>query len=205
MTKFYISTYEFPSKGAAKKAFSDMLKRYRVGGTANPEDHALLMAMVETHPWRNNMLRGGVDHFEVFSHKVFKRQLFWKLVRLDGSSVSIGLTRFFSTRNDDKAARFRERARIAIKPQLDRFRRDCFLDRDTVICPLSGREFGIAQSHVDHVVPFEDMVVEWEAITEEDYSPKSLKAFVEWHRQHALLRCTDATANLMRGRGRDGN
>lgn len=201
MTVFYIDEFEFASKAEAQARVSSILHKYAVGTPIlDPEDDLLLRSLARTHAWHRSIVGVGIDHFEVGYKPPYKNSRTFVVVRLNGTRTFLAATRYFQLHNKDKAANFRSRCRLAIKPQIDQFRHTFFLIEREPMCPLSGVPLTPSTTHVDHVVPFEDLVQSWETMTNNDYSAKSVKAFAEWHKGHAVLRCIDRTANLQRGR-----
>lgn len=203
MAKFNVGTFEFPSKKDAQEQYSFILYRNRVGLPITGKDDEMLRALLDQHPWRKSILaKQEIQYFKIEIDKTYHNKQI-RAVRTDGTSAAMPLTKAFSKKATiTKAQGFRQRCREAVAPQILAYKRQVFGENGLMLatCPITGDTLNYRWCHIDHVKPFEDLVREWEAKTNYDYSKKSVIAFAKWHSEVAVLQALSPKANLSKGR-----
>jgi len=99
--------------------------------------------------------------------------------------------------------------RETIKEQIETYRDENF--KSGMTCPLSGDRINRGSLHIDHIVPFIQLVKDWLAHIENTpallcsdklWLKKNLSYGESWGRYHlenATLQCTSAKANMSKG------
>jgi hypothetical protein len=92
---FLIGHLSFRNKAKAEAFYREMLWRYALRATVNPEDDRALRALFEFHPQRESKLGGyGVAHFEVHPYQYGTRCFF--LARSDGKKLDFSYLKCIS-------------------------------------------------------------------------------------------------------------
>jgi hypothetical protein len=182
-------------------------------GKVRPEDDAFLRELVKHHPQAATKIGVGIDHFEIRRGGRFNQNVLW-LIRRDGTETDISYRKCV---NGDASHRAKVLAamRAAIADQIIGFR-DRALTADAR-CALTGVPLTRENLHVDHDPPFIKIAESFfarisggvEAIrltSEMDGSlgrtladPTIVFDWREFHREHATLFLTSATANMRKG------
>lgn len=209
-----VGAWVFASQKEAQEMCSKLLAQYEVGQEVT-DDVAVdfLHALISRHPEAETKIGCGVSSFYV-DHDGFKGKCF-HLLRTDGTRTD------FSFRSCIKPPTAREEALSALRSevcaQTQKVKADAFA-AGVVHCAVTGGVLTWESAHVDHVVPFEQLVVAF--LKSEQLVVESLKVrptedgatstwlvdrgvaarWSEYHREHAVLRITSAEWNLRRPR-----
>lgn len=201
MSEYVINnSFIFKSKAEAKARYSLILKNWDLWEIIHGDDEHLLFALLDMHPWRKSIVGSSrVVGFRLVPTEYRGRSL--DAIREDGSSAAFPLGRAFEKRNPNKLEVFRQRCRKAIAPQVIGFKRRYYEMFMTFQCAITGETLTWDNVHIDHVVPFEDMIQDWLKEHPGDYSQQSVQGFADWHSMKAELRVVSKEYNLARGRG----
>jgi hypothetical protein len=213
MKELCIGGVVFSSATQAKKEISGLLQSHQPGQVVAEECWEFLDALLDRHPEAEQIRGCGVVAFFV-DRDSFGSQCFWVL-RSDGSRQHFSYRQCVKPTTRSQWATDAFRCEIA--PQILRFKRDQFAENGVVPCALTGALVTWYECHVDHVVPFaevlknflsqepglplEDVDVEEVGVGGVRLESRELASFwCDFHRQHAVLRITTAKANLSRSR-----
>lgn len=175
-----------------------------------------LQALVERHPRADEKIGGGIIGFVVY--RGWGNHIALDILRVDGARVDVSWRKCVSRHEFTQRAKLRRAMREAVDVQV-RASRDYWL-RTAAICGLCALpiEPGSDDVHIDHVVPFEQLVREFlksyptPAPTSFDENPEThMTCFRDtdrswcgdwqwFHNERAKLRITHARCNLMRQR-----
>ncbi len=213
---YAIGPHVFHSLGRAQEHAQRILKRGTPEAPLAGSEFAFMRALLERHPNAARKAGAGVDSIFVrvnWKTAEYENRCFW-LRRIDGSETDFSYTECIAP--TDHRSHFLRAARLCIHYQIQEFR-DAERARlgETTVCPLSGREFAIATSHVDHQFPntFEvlidrfisersiniddvEIISGWhDGIHHEFADSRLASSWKEFHRAHAVLRLLPAAVN----------
>lgn len=201
----------FPTKKAAEMRVREILHTHPLGVPLDGVDMEIVGALISRHPHAADKIGAGVAKVTVDVVEGGSRG-FW-ITRTDGTRTD------FSYRKALYAPGHRQRVtaalRRAVEASVVRFKYDTFRDTDTVVCPVTGQTLDRRLGHVDHVVPFADLVDEWlrsEDMTVDDVEVRTGDGVigdrladpwleVDWktfHDERAVLRYIHPAANQRR-------
>lgn len=216
MAKFSIGDRVYASKKQAREAVQAVLYRYEPGQKiTHPEDVALLSDLLQTHRKAKGKIGCGVSFFWI--KDLGYTRCFW-LTRIDGTETDWSFTTCISpkTHRQDVVAAFR----AAISFQVVYFKEEVFQGGDVVCCEVTGEPVESGEAHVDHEIPFADLLEEFlgervlsfedievkphsDGETENYLADRSLHIdWVWWHLEKAKLRIVTKQVNLSLNRRR---
>jgi hypothetical protein len=219
-TEVEIGGRVFRSKTSLTEHVRQLVRKYREGERLRGEDEALVMDLLQRHPWVSEKVGVGVK---------------WITVRTNVNAVGRPTRGFWITRHDGTETDFswvacvtppslasdvRSAFRAAISSQVEAFRRSAFDGPRVPFCPLTGWSLSPETAHVDHEHPdtFEALVNRFlagQGLRIEDVPTGGwqdgsletvlsdatlLRAWQEFHSEHARLRLLSRTANLSHAR-----
>src|SRR5262249_31471879 len=152
MMRILIGDTCFPSKAAATDAIRRVLYRYPLGATVSDVDHAFLADVLARHPDAAIKIGVGVASFEVEAN--LGSRGFW-LTRIDGTRTDWSFLSCLTppTHAQDVVAALR----TEVRDQVQRFKAMQFLG-GAARCAVTGVTLTIDGAHVDHAIPFVDLV-----------------------------------------------
>jgi hypothetical protein len=206
----------FSSKKALQEYVQGILRRYPPGTKVIGEDEMFLRAFFVRHQRYEHKHGVGMHHIEVRKNRYDVG--FW-IIRVDGSETDISYLSCLAPPTHTQ--KVKAAMRLAVYSQKKAYR-----ERHLVpgaLCSVTGEPLNIGNCHVDHVVPFEDLVTtfldrEQLTIDEVEIEPrrdgevdsilsdKRLEsAWQKYHQQNAVLRLVTKHANLSVLRTSKGN
>lgn len=214
--QFVINNTVLTSKAAAKRFLRDIRDSYDDNVPIRGDDRASLLVALSWHPEAEEKIGVGVDFFTVKTvYGKMKNRCFF-VHRTDGSSTDFSFPACID--GADLAKDVRNSLRIAIKPQIIKFREAFFCSNIDRHCPINGEEITEENCHVDHCPPFEfaDLVKDWlnqEGLTLLDVlisapqdnqyratmcNLQQRQSWCEFHEKRAKLRMLSISGNLTR-------
>ena len=212
MAKFKIGDAWFRTKGAAKRDIKGLLKCYsNVPGNVAEVGASLLMDLLKMHPEAEQKIGVGVASFNVRKNPPYNTPGFW-ITRIDGSETDFSYLACFNAPTVEQDAKAAFRAEV--DAQVFEFRRDTFGSGREVRCSVTGEVLEFAGSHVDHIVPFREILSKFITVDGLDLSTTEVeptsdgetlnrlvdrdmaKRWFDYHMEHATLRMVTAFANL---------
>lgn len=182
------------------------------GSALSADDSALVLALLQRHPDAVEIIGVGVASIKRSGgwHATRGVQSF-VAVRTDGTSTSFSFTHCIYPPSE--RTRIASACRQAVFDDVGDFKRAAFDGNETLICPVSGVEITLADSHVDHdreVASFDALVTGFLASEasapviagyrdNEPFTrfadPAVAERFRAYHNRHASLRVISARAN----------
>lgn len=223
-SKITLSGFPFASQKAAEDFVRNRLSKYSPeGAVTDPEDHALLLELVDRHPESDEKRGVGIAQF-LIERNVSKPKTKageWvvqvRIIRFDGSDIDLSwktCVRGFaaSTRQN-----LLDAMRSAIQEDIDQFKKEQF--KANPVCKICKGVLpdDFQEIHVDHEVMF-IVLAEVFLATRTDrpatfddcpttnaamFSSKDQAFAASWrqhHNQHATLRLTHSSCNMSRPR-----
>jgi hypothetical protein len=199
----------YRTKKDATAAIREVLYRYPVGATLNPEDAQFIAQLLLEHPEAKDKILCGVASFQIEQNGPTRG--FW-LTRTDGTRTDFSYVSCLTPVTPERDAL--NGLRSAIKDQVMAFRDSEFGGREAVPCAVTGVPVERSNSHVDHKPTFAELVERFlaernrtlgsiavEPTTDGDTEtriadPELVSAWQEFHRKHASLRVVSRKANL---------
>jgi hypothetical protein len=179
-----------------------------------------IMGLLDRHPGVARKTGCGIESIFVrvnWKTEQYENRCFW-IKRTDGTETDFSYLECITP--TDHRSKFLTACRVAILPQIKAFR-ETELARlgTTALCPVTGREFVVANGHVDHQYPdtFESLVDQFieeqlidisvvEITSGQDgqlrdrFASSSLaQCWCEFHRVHAVLRLLPGSVNQRLG------
>lgn len=203
----------FPTKAAATKVCQAILYKYPLGATVDLDDALFLRDLLALHRQAVSKIGCGVASFQVEDNGPTRG--FW-VTRTDGTRTDFSFPSCLSppSRETEALRGFRSE----VRDQIVSFRASAFSTTWQVQCVLTGQWVTSDQAHVDHAIPFLDLVVRFLGLvgldlgavpvnpttdgnTETRLLDRELaQSWAEFHRVNAQLRIVSAQANLRRKR-----
>lgn len=142
---------------AARRFFGQVRDSVEIGETITNPAHALAVAeLFRGHAEHTEKAGCGVKQFFVFYAPDHPNSTCFWIERLDGSKTDFG----FSACVQTVAGLNRQSLRALVRGQISTFREQRLAECDgTFISDYSGKEFPIAEAHVDHEITFEEIVI----------------------------------------------
>lgn len=177
--------------------------------------------LIERHPSKDEKIGSGIDAIYVRRNPKFPSQRSFWIRRTDGSETDFSYLRCID--GCDKSSRhwFNIACRYAVTNQTIEFKRQAFIDYETIVCPMTGEQLTWQSCHVDHESPTFNELVDafiqkrkivlleslYEKRTDGDCEVRfaSFALAEDWrtfHAGNARLRVVSVKANLTRKRGR---
>ncbi len=211
--KITIGPTVFPTKSAAEAHCRAILWSYKPGENIVRRDHELFLRdLIELHPEADEKIGCGISCFHVQADG-FGGQCFW-ITRLDGTPIHFSFKNCISGAKNPWA-NLASGCRTAIVDQKMFFRDAAFGGQSQARCALTGDMVTREESHVDHVVPFNTLVMDWltaeglienalwktiDLVSDGTFTriddDNVLASWCEYHRTHAKLRIVGAQAHL---------
>ena len=155
--KYIINGKPFKSQPAIKVHFQDILRQAVVDEDLPLERFLDCIALFERHPDFAEKRGCGIQSVRVVFNPVYGDRCFW-IYRTDGSHTDISYPTCISAKGRTPRQSFMSACRQAIADQVIAFKRAKFSLNQLVKCEISGRLVSEKDSHVDHFVPFVNMV-----------------------------------------------
>lgn len=207
--RFVLGGREFGSAVELKSHVRAIAARSDVGAALCGSDSAVLRDLVKLHPWADEKIGAGVKSLEFRSGIGASKALY--IVRVDGSETDISWLKCIDGHNQRGAVS--DAFRKAVLDQILDFLGHVF--RTGARCELSGEVLSRGNVHVDHIIPFADLVSSFlasvgqtydtiQTVSAEDGRGIDLEfpqAWREYHRAHAHLRAVSADAHRKYHRG----
>jgi hypothetical protein len=213
MTTFIFGDQAFKTKKAAEEAIRTVLYKYQLNEDLCPEDAAFIVDVAAYHPEADRKLGSGVVGVVVMQVTDRPTRGF-RLRRTDGSLEEFSFTKCL--RPPSPRALALKALRCLVRDQVLEFKNTAFSTTTSIRCPLTGEEVSSETCHVDHVVPFIDLALEFaqarnielaEMTTRPGVGPEVLLTdasvaaeWVAYHRERASLRIVSRRGNLSRMR-----
>lgn len=163
MKSMVIGARKFASKKEAATFVREILYTYAVGEALSDEHAEFMHLLLESHPESEQKIGAGVARFTVEQNMGSRG--FW-LHRIDDSKTDFS---FLACLSPPTAAQLARRAfRHAIQRQIWAFRDSCFAGEKAPVCPIAGEVLTRNSSHVDHEIPFEEILQSFVGVREID-------------------------------------
>jgi hypothetical protein len=204
----------FATKEEAKKAIQEILYRYKPRQELSPEDAEFIADVVSLHPEADKKIGPGIKAVFVCNVEGYASRGFF-LRRSDDSIEQFSFNKCLHPPSQKDLVV--KALRQLVVDQILAFKKNAFSETRVIRCPLTGKDVTQEDCHVDHVIPFRDLVEMFaygqgvrldEATTqpgdgaEVRLTDKVLAdQWVEYHRKHAQLRVVSRQGNLQRKRG----
>ena len=218
MAELKIGSWHFKTKSEAMKWFGFILNDSKVGSSCSGEKMADMIHLIKRHPDADRKIGCGIDRFEIRENPVFKNQKTFYLIRTDGTETDFSFRICVTGNRSTSWANFCNAARNSVSSQIIVFKTAAFLGVDQAVCQITGEEVNWNTCHIDHVIPFKDIVKKFVAENSIDIQIEHttgsedgsvIRVFsdndmdTQWklfHKKHAVLRVTTVKANLARPR-----
>lgn len=204
----------FATKEEAKKAIQEILYRYKPRQEFSSEDAEFIADVVSLHPEADKKIGPGIKAVFACNVEGYSSRGFF-LKRSDGSTEQFSFNKCL--RPPSQKELVIKALRQLIVDQILAFKKNAFSETSVLKCPLTGNDVSQKDCHVDHVIPFRELVEMFaygqgvrldEAKTrsgngaEVKLEDEKLAAqWVEYHGKHASLRIVSRQGNLQRKRG----
>jgi hypothetical protein len=207
--KYLIGAHAFSSRQKAQAHASAIRAKYAAGApVSDPDDDAFLRALIRRHVNAAQKVGVGVARFYVDVAPAGWGTCFW-LERTDGSRTDFGVPSCLESPGKIN----RRSLRQAVRPSIEEYKSIVCAGGPTFVSEYSGKEFPLSELHVDHAVPFENIVAEFfsskgvdvdadlltESIDGEERpiwrNPALIEEFIRHHARHRL-RLVSAKENL---------
>jgi hypothetical protein len=170
-----------------------------------------MIIILQNHPEWEEKKGSGIKRIEVRENHLYKTTLGFWLVRNDDTEVAISWVT--SLRGQVVNGTITKALRFEIQPQIDEFN---LLSDDLSgesLCELCGRTLQSLEAHIDHIIPFKQLVFDWMKSNEITYDiietkPMKLgskmsnieqaKSWFDYHLKYSQLRKVHASCNLKR-------
>jgi hypothetical protein len=209
--KIWVSK-EQVNKAQMTRDIRQLIAKYSHNEVLNPTDFKFMLGILSRHPSKTEKIGCGVSKLIVKEersafHKLSKH---FEVVRMDGSTVDFSWVKCVAGKKSSKAE-FSKACRSAINQQIIDYRNQFKVGNLFRI--ESGEVLPGNEVHVDHVLPFADIVTSFVAAYNIDFDaigytdtgmvtefvdPELKYSFAEYHRKHAKLRLITAGDNLRR-------
>lgn len=201
------SALAFPSKAKARKHFSDMLARYDVGDTVQPQDAMELGLLLLRHESADEKIGVGVDSFMVVRPDGYEGKCFG-LRRVDGTATHFSYLHCLAPYT--KKTTVMRAAREAVEDTIHSVRAKAFDSGKPVVCEVSGVPVTWDTAHVDHASPtFAEIVDRWRGnrtwdeievvegldVFGDRFAERERRSFRSFHDAVATLRIVAAKVN----------
>lgn len=201
----------FESKKAATARVREILRTNPHGVPLAGADFEIVRALLDRHPRATEKVGAGVAAITV-DRVEHGSPGFW-VHRVDGTLTDFSHRAAMTA--PSHATRVASALRRAVEDTVVGWKRDLFEQTATVVCPLTGATLDRRHGHVDHVIPFADLVDGWlraRRMTVDDIAvvsadgqagPRFADPWLEqdwrdWHDRHARLRYIHPSANQRR-------
>jgi hypothetical protein len=212
--RFKIRGAYYPTYRSVRAEIKRRLGAYSVGGPKDltPDDVDWFVHLIrEMHPYADEKLAKpvvGIKKYNRYGHQGDNLMLLYE----DGSSLPFSWNKCCKGKASSDAVSVKGALRAAVQDQTSAVMDAAFLDRDTIVCPMSGELINRCEAHVDHAPPkFADLVNLWlidmgvdleqlpladdpqgGAILPDGHMRSSWRTF---HERHAVLRVVSARWN----------
>ncbi|MFE2716980.1 DUF3223 domain-containing protein [Streptomyces mirabilis] len=216
MPEFRIGQRRYPTKQAAGDAVRAVLYGYSVGSTVDrPEDHLLLLDLLDLHEEAPDKIGSGVDSF-VIAPPLRGPYPGFAVVRTDGTNID------FSYLACLKPPTYRQQVSSAMRAEVKDDVNAYFTSRvaaGSLVSDQSGAQLDYGDTHVSYfrgptfaeiAATFAATVGGWDAIELNSSTDQGLGTFTDralaerWcshHAEHAVLGLLSSQENLRRPRG----
>ena len=214
-----LGRFTFASKKAAKDALRQLRDIHIDGSPILDEDAVdMLLDVVRTHPQAQQKVGPGITGFYVSEAPEFGTMCFY-LRRTDGTVTDFSWNEAITPASP--IVRLRNACRNAIAAEKMAYRDEAWplADVGLRVCPITGRRYGRADAHVDHVPPdtLKRLVERWLAASnigvadvavdhvgdlravDEIADAGLLQSWRAYHSEHARLRLISGEGNLRQG------
>lgn len=212
-----IGDHIFKNKDLARDAARSVMGQYHPGDVVTDKvHHDFLLNLLALHPDARQKIGCGVKDFYI-GDGMYGTNCFW-LMRLDGTMTDWSFLKCLSSKPSNKQDVLNA-MRLAVWPQICEYRDILFAETDDVFCPVTGEKIGKLTCHIDHIVPFKNLVESF--LTERGLAISDIKIapsrdakigprmsnnehvalWLEYHRTNARLRALSPAANMQK---RDG-
>lgn len=212
--RFTIRGVYYPTYTSVRAEIKRRLAAYQIGGpkdlTADDVDWFVHLIR-EMHPYASEKLAKpvvGIKKYNRYGHQGDNLMLIYD----DGSALPFSWNKCCKGKASSDAVSIKCALRAAVQDQTSAVMDAAFLDRDTIVCPMSGELINRGQAHVDHAPPkFADLVKLWliDIGLELDQVPLTddpqggavvehcdvRTSWSDFHKRHAVLRVVSARWN----------
>ena len=214
--KYIINGKSFNSQDAIRQHFQCVLQSCELGKEITGELLADCLCLFERHPEFEQKRGCGISAVKVVLNPVFGDRCFW-IYRTDGTDTDISYRTCVTSKKPSQRQAFMAACRAAIADQVLAFKRSRFNQHPLLKCNISGRLVSESDSHVDHFIPFINLVEHFVSTRRIDidtvqFHPKVDGSFVtefaseslkkqwqEYHSLNATLRITHKSENMAKG------
>lgn len=204
----------FGTKDALRERIRAIVTAYKDEQALSADDLEFMLAVLDRHPQAETKIGCGVRSMVVRTNPVYRNNRGFYLYRTDGTGTDWSWTECLNpTPHAKKVIRA---LRVLVEPQTLAFKRE-FFSTTAGLCEATGEQLSFVGSHVDHVPPltFENLVAGFLTEYALDINTLPLRdelsdnkyvdvldddliaiRWVEYHRQHAILRVVSQYANL---------
>lgn len=155
--KYIINSKPFSSQSAIKLHFQEILKDAVIDQDLPVQQFLDCISLFQRHPNFAEKFGCGIKSIRVVLNPVYGDRCFW-ICRSDGSHTDISYLTCISAKGRTPRQAFMSACRQAIADQVIAFKRSKFIAHPLVKCEISGKLVSEKDSHVDHFVPFVNMV-----------------------------------------------
>lgn len=209
----------FQTIGECVDFFKNMIGQYEDGDTVSEDHYPYLYSLLsDHHDDAARKIGCGVRSFEVHVDPVWKKNLYFVIVRVDGSTEDFSYHKCISKSKDGHRHDVIKAMRHDVYEQTRRFRDNSYGNKKYVRCAITGLNTQKKDCHIDHAPPFtfltlvrdfmaenglrvSDIIVS-AALDRSCVTPLTLadsgirQAWQEYHAKKAILRVTLDHANL---------
>ena len=211
------------SKDKQTKQLKNILKPLKVGEviSSSHSNYELLSYLYKKHPTQDKF-PGDLSHFKVLRCTYRPKNKNIAYVSKQGNEVVFSIYTCNNGKVDTNDSLLKKVLRLSIIPQVNEFRYNAFKNEKYNTCEVTGKRISAKSSEIDHVYPrtFEALVntfvkkynIDVNALVfgkdnETNYPiliTKNIKdSFLDFHKQHAILRCIYWRSNIGLERNRE--
>ena len=214
--KYIINGKAFSSQIALRRYFQEVLQSCDVGKELDGETLSDCIALFSRHPEFDQKQGSGIESVRVVLNPIFGDRCFW-IYRTDGSHTDISYLSCVTAKKPTARKAFMAACRNAIYDQIAAFKRLRFSQNLVIKCEISGRLVSEQDAHVDHFIPFVNLVERFISSRRIDIQSVAIidkgdgdivtefadgdlkKKWQEYHWHNATLQITHKEQNMAKG------
>lgn len=212
-----IGRREFRTKTEVQRHYRSILNDYSLGESLSDTDFNDILDLLTRHPEHEMKIGSGVSHIKVVQNPEYPSRCFW-IFRNDGTNTDFSYITCVNGKSKTVNQEFTEACRVSVVDQILEYKNEYFASSGDGFCEETGVPVTWKNSHVDHIIPFAQIVSDFldftgivpssEMLSESTDSQCSVrfvceKTESEWKSYHqifARLRVVSVDFNLTRNR-----
>ena len=156
-TRMKIGQREFGTKKEAQQHYRSILNGYLPGDSLSETDFSDILDLLTRHPEHEKKIGSGVSHIKVVQNPEYPSRCFW-IFRDDGTSTDFSYVTCVNGKPKTVNQEFIEACRVSIVDQILEYKNEYFASSGDGFCEETGVPITWKNSHVDHIIPFAQIV-----------------------------------------------